>query len=74
MDSHGLFGGLWVYFGASFGFCGFFRSGNIYIGVVYFFCGVIPFFVSLRDDLFLSFSLHFFVVVVVGLLFSFSCV
>ena len=37
MASHGLFGGLWVYFGVLFGFCGFFRSGNIYVGVVYFF-------------------------------------
>ena len=59
MASHGLFVDLCINFGVSFGFSGCFRSGNIYSGVVYFFCVIIFFFVLLRDDLVLLFSLHF---------------
>jgi hypothetical protein len=73
MASHGLFVGLWVNFGVSFGFSGCFRSGYIYSGVVYFFLCHYPFFCVVARRFSSVVLIAFFVVVVLGLMFSFSC-
>ena len=71
MASRGLFG---VYGGIQVSqfvlFCCF-RSGIVLALICIFFCVIIPFFPPLRGELVLLFSLLFFAVVVLGLLFSF---
>ena len=63
--------GLWGYLGITR--CSFllFSFRNIFRLNLHFFCVIIPFFPPLRGELVLLFSLHFFAVVVLGLLFSF---
>ena len=72
MVSHGLFVGLWVNFGVLFGFSGCFRSGYIYSGVVYFFLCHYTFFCVVVRRFSSVVLVAFFVVVVWGLMFSFS--
>lgn len=74
MASHGLFVGSWVNFGVSFGFSGCFRSGHIYSGVVYFFLCHYIFFCVVARRFSSAVLIAFFIVVVLGLIYSFSCI
>ena len=53
---------------------GCFRSVIVLACICIFFCVVMSFFTSLRYEIVLLLSLHFFVAMVLGLLFWFSCV
>ena len=56
---HGLFGVHGFISVSRLGFAGSFVRGTFILELCIFFCVVIPFFVSLRDDLVLLFLLHF---------------
>ena len=72
MASNGLFGFMGVFPISRFVYFWYYRSEIVSDGFCIFFCVVFSFFTSLRYEIVLSLSLHFFVVVIMDVLFCCS--